>query len=115
MTGNPTRDRVRRDDATIALLQNRIDVGNQALANAGLAARFRLVATERVDFPDPAVVHRVPPFTVASRWARLSRRALGRSKSMTRNLWCMRVPRLPESPLGSLLKGSGRFFESAAG
>jgi hypothetical protein len=40
------------DDATIALLQNRIDVGNQALANAGLAARFRLVATERVDFPD---------------------------------------------------------------
>lgn len=40
------------DDATVALLQNRIDVGNQALANAGLAARFRLVATERVDFPD---------------------------------------------------------------
>ena len=40
------------DDATIALLQNRIEVGNQALANAGLAARFRLVATPRVDFPD---------------------------------------------------------------
>ena len=31
-------------------------------------------AAERVEFPDPAVVHRVPPFTVASRWARLSRR-----------------------------------------
>lgn len=40
------------DDATVALLQNRIDVGNQALANAQLTARFRLVAVERVDFPD---------------------------------------------------------------
>jgi anti-sigma regulatory factor (Ser/Thr protein kinase) len=28
----------------------------------------------RVDFPDPAFVHRLPPFTVALRWARLSRR-----------------------------------------
>jgi anti-sigma regulatory factor (Ser/Thr protein kinase) len=28
----------------------------------------------RVEFPDPATVHRVPPFTVAMRWARLSRR-----------------------------------------
>jgi anti-sigma regulatory factor (Ser/Thr protein kinase) len=31
-------------------------------------------AADHVEFPDPAVVHRVPPFTVASRWARLSRR-----------------------------------------
>ncbi len=31
-------------------------------------------AAEQVAFPDPAVVHRVPPFTVAARWARLSRR-----------------------------------------
>ena len=30
-------------------------------------------AAEQVAFPDPAVVHRVPPFTVAARWARLSR------------------------------------------
>jgi hypothetical protein len=40
------------DEITRAALQNRIDIGNQALANAGLAARFRLVATERVDFTD---------------------------------------------------------------
>lgn len=31
-------------------------------------------AAEHVEFPDPAAVHRVPPFTVAARWARLSRR-----------------------------------------
>jgi anti-sigma regulatory factor (Ser/Thr protein kinase) len=31
-------------------------------------------AAERVAFPDPATVHRAPPFTVAMRWARLSRR-----------------------------------------
>jgi anti-sigma regulatory factor (Ser/Thr protein kinase) len=30
---------------------------------------------DRVEFPDPAAVHRLPPFTVAMRWARLSRRA----------------------------------------
>jgi anti-sigma regulatory factor (Ser/Thr protein kinase) len=30
-------------------------------------------AAGQVAFPDPAVVHRVPPFTVAARWARLSR------------------------------------------
>ena len=29
---------------------------------------------DRVEFPDPAAVHRLPPFTVALRWARLSRR-----------------------------------------
>jgi anti-sigma regulatory factor (Ser/Thr protein kinase) len=29
---------------------------------------------DRVEFPDPEAVHRVPPFTVALRWARLSRR-----------------------------------------
>jgi anti-sigma regulatory factor (Ser/Thr protein kinase) len=29
---------------------------------------------DRVAFPDPATVHRFPPFTVALRWARLSRR-----------------------------------------
>ena len=28
---------------------------------------------DRVEFPEPAAVHRVPPFTVAVRWARLSR------------------------------------------
>ena len=31
-------------------------------------------AAEHVEFPDPAAVHRFPPFTVATRWARLSRR-----------------------------------------
>ena len=31
---------------------------------------------DRVEFPDPAAVHRLPPFTVAMRWARLSRRVL---------------------------------------
>lgn len=31
-------------------------------------------AAEHVEFPDPAMVHRLPPFTVAARWARLSRR-----------------------------------------
>ena len=31
-------------------------------------------AAEHVEFSDPAAVHRVPPFTVATRWARLSRR-----------------------------------------
>jgi anti-sigma regulatory factor (Ser/Thr protein kinase) len=29
---------------------------------------------DRVEFPDPATVHRFPPFTIALRWARLSRR-----------------------------------------
>jgi anti-sigma regulatory factor (Ser/Thr protein kinase) len=29
---------------------------------------------DRIEFPDPATVHRLPPFTVAVRWARLSRR-----------------------------------------
>jgi anti-sigma regulatory factor (Ser/Thr protein kinase) len=29
---------------------------------------------DRVEFPEPADVHRLPPFTVAMRWARLSRR-----------------------------------------
>ena len=31
----------------------------------------------RVEFPDPAAVHRFPPFTVAMRWARLSRQVRG--------------------------------------
>ena len=31
-------------------------------------------AAAHVEFPEPAAVHRVPPFTVAARWARLSRR-----------------------------------------
>lgn len=31
-------------------------------------------AAEHVDFPDPGTVHRLPPFTVAQRWVRLSRR-----------------------------------------
>lgn len=30
---------------------------------------------DRVKLPDPAAVHRFPPFTVTVRWARLSRRA----------------------------------------
>jgi len=29
---------------------------------------------DRVEFPDPTQVHRLPPFTIAMRWARLSRR-----------------------------------------
>jgi anti-sigma regulatory factor (Ser/Thr protein kinase) len=40
-------------------------------------------AAEHVEFPDPAVVHRVPPFTVASRWARLSRRVRTRTGRAT--------------------------------
>lgn len=40
------------DAAARALLQNRIDLGNTALANAGVEGRFRLVATPRVDYPD---------------------------------------------------------------
>ncbi|WP_290891129.1 reprolysin-like metallopeptidase [Arenimonas sp.] len=40
------------DLATRTLLQNRIDLGNTALANAGVVGRFRLVATPRVDYPD---------------------------------------------------------------
>jgi anti-sigma regulatory factor (Ser/Thr protein kinase) len=37
----------------------------------------------RVEFPDPADVHGVPPFTVALRWARLSRRVRSRSGRAT--------------------------------
>ena len=46
-------------------------------------------AAEHVEFPDPAVVHRVPPFTVAARWARLSRRvttATGRATVVGQHL-----------------------------
>jgi anti-sigma regulatory factor (Ser/Thr protein kinase) len=40
------------------------------------AVRRRLAAAaDRVEFPDPATVHRLPPFTVALRWARVSRGA----------------------------------------
>ena len=45
-------DYVGGDAAVRTLLQNRIDIGNQALGNAGVHGRFRLVATPRVDFPD---------------------------------------------------------------
>jgi anti-sigma regulatory factor (Ser/Thr protein kinase) len=48
-----------------------------AVLDASTRAEVRRVlgdAAEHVEFPDPAVVHRVPPFTVATRWARLSRR-----------------------------------------
>jgi anti-sigma regulatory factor (Ser/Thr protein kinase) len=38
---------------------------------------------DRVEFPDPAAVHRFPPFTVALRWARLSRRVRTRSGRAT--------------------------------
>lgn len=37
---------------TRVLLQNRIDLGNQALVNGGVDGSFRLVATPRVDYPD---------------------------------------------------------------
>lgn len=40
------------DLAARALLQNRIALGNQSLANAGVPGSFRLVATPRVDYPD---------------------------------------------------------------
>ncbi|GAB2504563.1 M12 family metallo-peptidase [Arenimonas alkanexedens] len=40
------------DLETRVLLQNRIALGNQSLANAGIAANFRLVATPRIDYPD---------------------------------------------------------------
>lgn len=40
------------DAAVRVLLQNRIDVGNQALANAQVQGRYRLVATPRVDIND---------------------------------------------------------------
>lgn len=40
------------DLATRVLLQNRIDLGNQALVNGGVAGSFRLVATPRIDYPD---------------------------------------------------------------
>jgi len=40
------------DAAVRTLLQNRIDVGNTALANGGVIGRFRLVATPRIDFPN---------------------------------------------------------------
>ena len=46
-------------------------------------------AAEHVEFPDPAVVHRVPPFTVATRWARPSRRvatATGRATVVGQHL-----------------------------
>ena len=48
-----------------------------AVLDAPTRAEVRRVlgaAAERVEFPEPAAVHRVPPFTVAARWARLSRR-----------------------------------------
>jgi anti-sigma regulatory factor (Ser/Thr protein kinase) len=38
---------------------------------------------DRVEFPDPAAVHRLPPFTVALRWARLSRRVTSPSGRAT--------------------------------
>lgn len=38
------------DAAVRTLLQNRIDVGNTALANGNVTGRFRLVATPRVDY-----------------------------------------------------------------
>ena len=38
------------DSAVRTLLQNRIDIGNTALANGGVVGRFRLVATPRVDY-----------------------------------------------------------------
>ena len=40
------------DAAARAILQNRIDQGNQALTTGGVNARYRLVATPRVDFDD---------------------------------------------------------------
>lgn len=40
------------DAAARTELQSRIDIGNQALATGGVNARYRLVATPRVDFDD---------------------------------------------------------------
>jgi anti-sigma regulatory factor (Ser/Thr protein kinase) len=49
---------------------------------------------DRVDFPDPAEVHRLPPFTVAMRWARLSREVRGpRAQAIVVS---QHVPGLPE-------------------
>jgi hypothetical protein len=45
-------DYVGSEQAVRTLLQNRIDLGNQALANGGVTGRFRLVATVRVDVSD---------------------------------------------------------------
>ncbi len=64
LQANPTRvdvmlaytpglaDYVGGDAAVRTLLQSRIDIGNQALANGSVNGSFRLVATPRVDFPD---------------------------------------------------------------
>lgn len=45
-------DYVGSEQAVRTLLQNRIDLGNLALQNGGVTARFRLVATVRVDVSD---------------------------------------------------------------
>ena len=48
-----------------------------AVLDAPTRAEVRRVLgpdADRVAFPDPAAVHSLPPFTVAMRWARLSRK-----------------------------------------
>jgi anti-sigma regulatory factor (Ser/Thr protein kinase) len=49
---------------------------------------------DRVEFPDPAAVHRLPPFTVAMRWARLSRKV--RTSNAHATVVSQHVPGLPE-------------------
>ncbi|GAA1839403.1 sensor histidine kinase [Pseudonocardia ailaonensis] len=47
-----------------------LDEDNRAALTAAIGS-----ATDAVEFLDPVAVHRLPAFTVATRWARLSRRA----------------------------------------
>jgi anti-sigma regulatory factor (Ser/Thr protein kinase) len=47
-----------------------LDVPTRAAVRRGLGA-----AADRVEFPDPVSVHRLPAFTVAVRWARVGRAA----------------------------------------
>jgi anti-sigma regulatory factor (Ser/Thr protein kinase) len=63
----------------VPLLKPALDDGDPVVAVVDEPTRAQLSRelgddAGRVDFPDPAAVHSVPPFTVATRWARLSRR-----------------------------------------
>lgn len=64
----------------VPLLRPSLDDGAPVVAVLDGPTRSHLRAAlgddvDRVEFPDPATVHRVPPFTVAVRWARVSRKA----------------------------------------
>jgi anti-sigma regulatory factor (Ser/Thr protein kinase) len=63
----------------VPLLRPSLDDGAPVVAVLDAPTRERLCRelgddAGRVEFPEPAAVHRVPAFTVAMRWARLSRR-----------------------------------------